>query len=222
MRPIQNVGGQVGLTAREYPIAAATAVQRGQVVCLSGGLVTPAAPAQTGAILGIAAEDHPGTADVLQPRADGTVLLVYDNPGLIVECPAPEVTAVSGSATTVVASGACLSGALADGAFSGGLLKLKSKAAAGANTDPAGALKRVADYAKATYTFTVPAAGTADAGDVYQVFPPVGFSALALDADLLRGIVTSTGATAIRVVGADTERGMIRCMAALHTLAAEY
>lgn len=89
MRPIQNAGGEETIRERSYPVAKATAITAGQVVQLSGGKVVPAAAAQTAAILGIAGEDHSGTADILNPRADGDEILVCDNPGLIFECPVP-------------------------------------------------------------------------------------------------------------------------------------
>ena len=106
MRPIQNAGGHVGLTARNYPIAADTEIRLGQVVKLSGALAVTAAANETGAILGIAGENHPGAADVLNPRANGDQILVYDNPELIFECPAPVIAAASGSATTIVPASA--------------------------------------------------------------------------------------------------------------------
>ena len=80
MRPIQNAGGEETIRERSYPVAKATAITAGQVVQLSGGKVVPAAAAQTAAILGIAGEDHSGTADILNPRADGDEILVCDNP----------------------------------------------------------------------------------------------------------------------------------------------
>ena len=83
MRPIQNAGGEETIRARSYPVAKATAITAGQVVQLSGGKVVPAAAAQTAAILGIAGEEHSGTADILNPRANGDEILVCDNPGLI-------------------------------------------------------------------------------------------------------------------------------------------
>lgn len=67
MRPIQNAGGEEMIRERSYPVAKATAITAGQVVQLSGGKVVPAAAAQTAAILGIAGEDHSGTADILNP-----------------------------------------------------------------------------------------------------------------------------------------------------------
>ena len=81
MRPIQNAGGEETIRTRSYPVAKATAITAGQVVQLSGGKVVPAAAAQTAAILGIAGEDHSGTEDILNPRADGDEILVCDNPG---------------------------------------------------------------------------------------------------------------------------------------------
>ena len=98
MRPIQNAGGEETIRTRSYPVAKATAITAGQVVQLSGGKVVPAAAAQTAAILGIAGEEHSGTADILNPRADGDEILVCDNPGLIFECPVPTIKAASGSA----------------------------------------------------------------------------------------------------------------------------
>lgn len=219
MRPIQNAEGHVGLTAREYPINESTAIIRGQVVQLQSGLVAAAGAAQTGAILGVAAEDHPGTEDVLNPRANGGTILVYDNPGLIFECPVPEVTATSGTATTVVCTQGDLAQNIGNGVFNGGLLRLKSRAADSANTDVPGAMRRITGFAGDTRTFTAASGGTPSSGDVYQVFPPVGCNVLGLDGQALRSVLTQTGATAIRVVGHDVPRGMIRCMAALHTLA---
>lgn len=116
MRPIQNAGGEECICARSYPVASATAIAAGQVVQLSAGKVVPAIAAQTGAILGIAGEDHPGTADMLNPRANGDEILVCDNPGLIFECPVPTVRAESGSAATLVPAAGEVDANAADGA----------------------------------------------------------------------------------------------------------
>ena len=82
MRPVQNAGGHVGLTCRAYPVGTSTALSAGEVVKLSAGLVVAAAANETGPILGIAAENHPGSADALNVRANGAEILVYDNPDL--------------------------------------------------------------------------------------------------------------------------------------------
>lgn len=210
MRPIQNAGGHVGLTAREYPIAYNTAIKEGQVVKLSGGLVISAVANETGAILGIAAEHHPGTADVLNPRADGTVILVYDNPELIFESPAPTFAASGGSATTVTAATSAVACTTAD-AFNGGYL-----------VSPKGNKRAITDFANAstTNTFTVDSGETAAASDVYTLYPPIGSAGnWRLDSTNFSELVlTGTGATTLKVVGHDYKRGMVRLMAHFHSL----
>ena len=218
MRPIQNADGHMGLTARSYPIAAATAISAGQVVKLSAGLVAAAAAAETGAILGIAAENHPGAADALNDRANGTEILVYDNPGLIFECPVSEITAASGSATTIVPAGGDVAAAAADDAYNNSVLVLKSKAEGSANTDPVGTHITVADYAKSGTTITKASGGAPGAGDKYEMYPALGSAVCGLDSDRVRLAVSAAGATAIKVIGHDYDRGMIRCMAVKHFL----
>ncbi len=222
MRPIQNAGGHVGLTARNYPIATNAAIAAGQVVKLSGGLVTAASAAETGALLGVAAENHPGTADTLDPRANGAEILVYDSPELIFECPAPVITAASGSATTIVPASGDVDSTSADDAFNGSILVLVAKAAASTNTDPVGKHITVSDYAKSGTVITKASGGTPSAGDKYEVYPTLGAAVGgvgSLDSSTRSKLVVSAkGATSLRVVGHDFDRHMLRCMAALHTL----
>ena len=219
MKPIQNAGGHVGLTVRNYPIAAATAVSAGSVVKMSGGLVVPAAANETGPILGIAAENHPGAADALNIRADGTEILVYDNPELIFECPVSEIAAASGSATTIVPAGGDVASAVADDGYNGAVLVLVSKAAASANTDEIGIRITVTDYTKSGTVITKASGGTPSAGDTYEMYPAVGSAICGLDADRERLTVSATGAASLRVIGHDYDRHMIRCMATKHALA---
>ena len=211
MRPIQNAGGEECICARSYPVASATAIAAGQVVQLSAGKVVPAIAAQTGAILGIAGEDHPGTADMLNPRANGDEILVCDNPGLIFECPVPTVRAESGSATTLVPA----SGDIA------AVLVLRSKAVGSANTDRPGTRRAVTDYAKSGTVFTLETGGTPAAGDVYEIYPALGSAVCALNAEATALVVSAGGATAVRCIGHDYGRHTIRCIAAAHTLAAK-
>lgn len=132
MRPIQNAGGEETICTRSYPVAKATAITAGQVVQLSGGKVVPAAAVQTAAILGIAGEDHSGTADILNPRADGDEILVCDNPGLIFECPVPTIRAASGSAATLVPASGDIAAGAADDAYNAAVLVLKARPRAAA------------------------------------------------------------------------------------------
>ena len=219
MRPIQNAGGHVGLTARSYPIAADTAITAGQVVKLAAGFVVSAAANESGAVLGVAGENHPGVADVLNTRANGREILVYDNPGLLFECPVPRIKAQSGTATTVAAKTGELAASVADGGYSDGVLQLCAKAASSANPDSVGKCYRVTGYTKTGTVLTRESGGAPSAGDEFRLYPAIGSTVGALDTARQKLIVSATGATSLRVVGHDYERGMIRCMAVKHALA---
>ena len=225
MRPIQNADGHVGLTARNYPIAYNTAISAGEVVKLVNGLVVASAAAAAAAILGIAAENHPGTADALNARANGTEILVYDNPALIFECPAPVIAAASGSATTIVPASGDVDANSADDSFNNSILVLISKAADSTNTDFIGKHITVTDYAKTGTIITKDSGGTPAAGDKYEVYPALGAAVggiASLDSTTLSKLVVSTkGATKLKCIGHDFDRHMIRLMAVEHALGGE-
>lgn len=222
MKAYQKADGQVLLSAREYDIGASTAISAGQVVKLSEGLVIAAVAAETGQVLGIAAETHSGAADALDPRANGTKIMVYDDPELIFQCPAPVVAATGGSATTMTASTLA---AFANDDFNGGYIKLIEKAANSSNTDPVGKIDRIADYAYnstgTVSTFTKASGGTPSAGDKYEIYPPIGFKKGNLDTNREKLVLTATASLSLKVVGRDDALGKINMMAHLHALGAE-
>lgn len=127
MRAYQNVDGGFTFGVHEYDIAKTTAIKAGQVVKLAEGLVVAATAAETGAILGVAKENHSGAEDAINPRSNGTKILVYDDPGMIMRCKAPVMAATSGSATTFVSTGLAT---LADDDLNGGYIVLVEKARA--------------------------------------------------------------------------------------------
>lgn len=222
MYPVQNAdGGSVLQTARNYPIDATTEIQAGAVVKLSGGKVVLAAAAETGGILGIAAEFHSGKEDALNLRANGEWIRVCDNPTLIFECAAPMIKAASGSATTIVPATGDVDASAADDAFNNAVLVLKSKAASSTNTDAVGTQIVVTDYAKTGTVMTKASGGVPGAGDVYQVYPVIGaaIGGVASLGDKRLGITLKTvGATKLRCIGHDYERGAIKLMAIGHAL----
>lgn len=223
MRAIQNADGHVGLSRRDYPIATSTSIKEGSVVKLSGGFVVAAAANETATILGIAAENHTGAADVLNPRNNGGYISVYDNPGTIWECDAPSFTASGGSATTVTAASTAVASSTAD-IFNGGTLVLVEKAENSTNTDRIGTRKIIADYAQANSvsTFTVASGSTANSGDKFAVYPPVGGAGWgALDTAREGMVVSTAGATMIKCIGHDYERGKLRLIAVQATLGVE-
>lgn len=222
MHPIQNAdGGSVLQTARNYPIAAETAIDAGAVVKLTAGKVVLAAAAETGAILGIAAEFHSGTEDALNLRANGTEIKVCDNPTLIFECAVPVLKAASGSATTIVPASGGVDANAADDAFNNAVLVLKEKAANSANTDAVGTQIVVTDYAKTGTVMTKASGGVPSAGDVYEVYPVIGaaIGGVASLNDKRTGVTLKTvGATKLRCIGHDYDRHTIKLMAIGHAL----
>ena len=218
---MQNAGGEECIRARNYPVAKDTAVRIGQVVCLSAGKVVPAVAAQTAAILGIAAENHTGAADMLNPRSNGEEIRVCDNPGLIFECPVPTIKAASGSATTIVPAEGDVDAAAADDAFNSAVLVLREKAASSANTDAIGTQIVVTDYTKTGTVMTKASGGTPSAGDVYEVYPVIGaaIGSIASLNDKRTGLtLAAAGATKLRCVGHDYDRRTVKLMVIGHAL----
>lgn len=222
MKPYQKADGQVLLSAREYDIAYNTAISAGQVVKLTEGLVVAAGAGETGQVLGIAAENHSGSADALDPRANGTKIMVWDDPALIWQCPAPVVAATGGSATTMTANTLA---AFSNDDFNGGYIKLVEKAAGSTNTDPIGKIDRITDYGYnstgTVSTFTKASGGTPYSGDKYEIYPPVGFKKGNLDTYRQKLILTATASLSLKVVGRDDKLGRVNMMAHLHALGTE-
>jgi len=217
MRAYQLFNGGEIYSAREYDIATSTEIKEGQVVKLSAGLVVAAATTETGAILGIAAETHSGSADALNLRSNGTKIKVYDAEDLVMACPVPVIEATGGSATTVTTDEL---GAYSADDFNGGFLKLVSKASGSTNTDPIGTVKAITDYSYAASgtvsTFTVASAGTANDGDKYELYAPAGLAKGALDSTLKKWVASGVSCTSLKVVGRIEDTGEILVKAASH------
>ena len=111
--------------------------------------------------------------------------------------------------------------AAADDAFNNAVLVLKSKAASSTNTDALGTQIVVTDYAKTGTVMTKASGGAPSAGDVYEVYPVIGaaIGGVASLGDKRLGITLKTvGATKLRCIGHDYERGTIKLMAIGHAL----
>lgn len=223
MKFYQKLDGAVHVSAREYDVASATAIGEGQVVKLSEGLVVAAAAGETGAILGVAAENHSGSADAMDPRANGTKIMVIDDPGVVYQCAAPEVTAAGGSSTTLEVT--ALKVFAADD-FNGGYVKLVSKAEGSTNTDPIGAVRRITDFALDAETptkgiLTIASGGAPYAGDVYAIFPPIGFAKGNLNSGGTALVLSATASLPLKVMGRDLGFGKINLIAKKHLFAVD-
>lgn len=221
MKFYQKLDGGVLRSAREYDIASATAITRGQLVKLSEGKVISAVVAETGALLGVAAEAHSGVADALDPRANGTKIMVFDDPSAIYQCAAPQVTAAGGSATTLVFTAGQH---FANDDFNGGYVKLVSKVADSTNTDAIGTVRAISDYAvtaSTSGTFTIASGGTPNAGDVYAVFPPVGFAKGNLNSTKDGLVLSASASLPLRITGADIGFDKVNVMIKKHAFAVD-
>lgn len=209
-----NSGSQV-MAAKEYDIAAATAITEGSFVKLSAGKVINVVVADTAAILGVAAENHGGSADAFNVRANGLKIKVWDSPSAAYETPAPRATATSGSTTTMAATGLAT---FADSDFVGGYIKLVSKVAASTNTDPIGTVYPVTGSTASTklFTFTKTAGGAVTAGDIFEIYPPIGFAKGNFDATFSKYDLTATAAISVRTAAVDTAKGTVTLEAVLH------
>lgn len=222
MKFYQKLDGGVHISAREYDIAHDTAISAGQCVKLSGGKVVSAAADETGALLGVAAENHSGTADALDARSNGTKIFVIDDPATVFQCPAPRVTAAAGgSSTTLVVTE--LKAFSADD-FNGGCVKLVSKVTGSTNTDEIGTVRAITDFATtgspaSSGTLTLAEGGTACVGDVYELFPPIGFAKGNLNGAKDALTLSASASLPLRVIGADAGRDSVSLMVKKHLFA---
>lgn len=203
----KNKNGSPIMPYHEYPIAADTAVERGQAVKLVNGLVVAATAADTSELLGVAAESHDGTEDALNERSNGKKILVYDADDTLFACPAPVVTAAAGgSATTLIAAELAT---FANDDFKGGYVKLVSKAEGSLNADSVGQVREITGSTASSKTFTLEEGGTPAEGDVYAVFPPIGFAKGNFDATITKLTLSATAAIKMKVAGHETDAGNI-------------
>ena len=217
MKFYQKLDGAVLISAREYDIAADTAIQDGQIVKLADGRVVAAAANETGAILGIAAENHSGQNDALDIRADGTRIKVIDDPATVMQCAAPEITAAAGgSATALIAAELAT---FANDDFKGGYVKLISKAEGSTNTDEIGDVRRIEGSTASSKTFTLEEGGTPAEGDVYALFPPIGFNKGNLNATGTAIVLTATANLPLKLIGHDRKLNKINLIAGKHLFA---
>lgn len=204
------------IPVREIPVSASAVVQEGQLLALSGGLAVLSAANRTTAVLGVALENHPGEADMLNPRSNGTRILAAVGPHTVYAADAPVLTATDGSSTTVVASGLST---FSNDDLNGWTLMLRSKSPESANPDAPGTLYSVTDYVASTKTLTVDGLGGAvTEGDTFWAFPSAGPLKALLNSG--RDGLTLNGATAVnlplQVVACDYEHRQVHLYPLLH------
>ena len=214
---INDKSGSQVESIQEYEIATGTVITEGEFVKLSSGKVIPVVAGETAAILGVAKEAHSGSADALNARSNGLKVLVSDSTTAVYSVPVPTATATSGTTTTFVVSG--LGSVFSDDDFNGGKLKIKSKATASTNTDVVGTVYDITDFTGSSATFTFATAGGAiTAGDIMEIYPPIGFQKGNFDAAFQKIVLTASATMPVRSIGYNTDMGVVRLEAALHEL----
>lgn len=203
----------------EYPIDPAERVMAGQVVCLRQGRVVPAGRRESGCILGIAGEDHTGRRDVLDPRAAGTHILVYDSPMAVCECPAPETVARGGDTGCILLDEGFF-GDFADGAFAGGYAVLTACGEESEIASPVGSVFRITDSCGAGKSLAVTGMlGVPSKGDRFAILPPVLFYGGVLDETGSALDLSENCDLSLRIIGGDAARRRIFTLARRHCLA---
>lgn len=215
MKFYQKLNGEVHVSAREYDIAPDTAISEGQLVKMREGLVVGVDAYESGAILGIAAENHSGNADAIDPRANGKRIFVIDDPSVVMQCPAPEVK---------VSFGCCNRMEVADlksfeaGDFNGGYVKLLHKSEGSENADVLGRVRRITGFSCGV--LGLEDGGTPSEGDVYALFPPIGFSKGNLEGESTALTLHGAADLPVMVMGHDLGLGKINLIAKRHIFAA--
>lgn len=221
MKFYQKLDGGTLVSAREYDVASPTELVKGQVVKLFNGTVVSPTSSEDGAVLGVAAENHSGIPDPLDPRANGTKILVIDDPEAVFQCAVPEVAAVAGSTTTLEVAELK---SFAEDDFNGGYVKLVKKAEDSTNTDEIGTLRRIVDFApdaapSTKGILTIERGGAPCAGDVYALFPPLGFSKGKLNNTRTDLVLVGGNNLSLKVVGHDRALGKINIIFKKHFMA---
>ena len=216
MKFYQKLDGAAHVSAREYDVACDTVIAEGQLVKLNKGLVVVADADEAGAILGIAAENHSGKPDAIDPRSDGKKVFVIDDPHIVMQCKAPEVKATGGSDTSLEA--AELS-AFDNDDFNGGYVKLIRKAEESANADVIGQVRRITG--SSADALTLESGGTPAEGDVYALFPPAGFAKGTLGNERASLALDRKASLPVMVMGRDLGLGKINLIARKHLFAAK-
>jgi hypothetical protein len=165
-RFVRNEANRVG-NPRKYQIASNTAIEKGEVVKLTNGLVVAIGDAdQDDPYLGISAVAHDGaTADGVQTA---TEILIYDDPNdVFAVYPTAYLTATGGSTTTFVDSSILPA---TDDIFNGGAIKIRTCAA---DSTLVGRVIKISDFTGSggtiTLAETLPAAFAA--GDTAYLCP---------------------------------------------------
>lgn len=208
-----NISGRGG-QPREYKIATGTAIEKGEVVKLTSGLVVAIGDAdQDDPYLGVASEPHDGSTT---GRQSGTKIKIHDDPGDIFKYkPRVACTATGGSTTTFVDSNL---GFANDDDLNGGFLHIVSCAA---DSSLNGKIVKISDYAQSSGTVTLSEtlAAALASGDTAYIVPgkiSIGSYLFDLNADGTDMDWETSGGESLEIHDVDPETFMVFMKFRLH------
>lgn len=200
---------------KEFYIASATVIEKGEVVKLVDGAVVAVGDTdQDDPYLGVAAESHDGTTAYPNTRQIGTAIKVYCSPSAVFKC-VPNIvsTADSGNTTTWVDAEV---GAVAADKYNGGFLKVKT------TTALTGAINKayfISDFATTSGTFTGVFTGGVTAGDTAVILPPPGSFGWDLNSDGTNIDLKANGGESLQIVELDIDTETVYFKFRLHQFA---
>jgi len=155
---------------KEYLIASATAIEKGEMVKFTPGtgIVAVGDADQDDPIRGVSAESHDGSTADFIGRQTGTKIFVYDDPNDVFELTSTEAQTLTGGSTTT----AVISGLLpqTDNLWIEGYVEIVTCAA---DSDLIGRMVKISDSTGATGTLTLAETLTAAlaSGDTIRIHP---------------------------------------------------
>jgi hypothetical protein len=199
------VGNEV--IVKEFDIADATAISKGELVRITAGKVVAGGSDYTTPYAGVTAESKAANDGV-------TRIKLYCSPFAIFAV-SPIRTIVSATpSATVWTDSVRLLNTTADKA-NGGYLKIKEKAVSATGTFSVNDIIAITD--SATNTLTGVFAGNTTVGDKADLYPPVGDVGVTASAtNALTLTWAATSGTALEVVGHDFDREKVHVMIKLH------
>jgi len=182
--------------AMDVKVESTAVLRPGQVLKMVDGKAVKADTTETGAVVGVCLENHPGAADSMNKRSNGEYVRAACSPSALYACKAPVIMAY-----VEMTGGICdtsMSAAFPENIFAGGHVRRIGD----------GKVFEIKSNGVATKTLDID--GDAASGDKFEVFPPEGFVGGALDSEAQMFSMKAYSADfALRIVGCDIEKGEI-------------
>lgn len=205
MKFLYGLGGANVPVIREFDIASDEKIEKGNVLKLTAD--GQAGKDVIGNVLGVAAEDHSGTSDILNARSNGTKIRVDITAGGVYSVPAIRFKAASGSTTYVNTENEDIASGVENCR-----IMLVSKGEHSENTDAVGTIRKITSFTTemGISKLGVSAGGKISEGDEFILVPFAGFTGYAKNHG--NAFTVSPSDTRLTVVGCNEECAYLEVM----------